>query len=411
MRLREIYRTERNNQTLFVLAITLLVSYPPILTCFNLLFTLLSGGDSYLLSKISIFVIVSIIALSYLVALQKLKKDIAVAAVTLLLIYTGSFLFFPENRIYMFTSFRDIINNPFYVLFIFSFSGYVIIRNISDYDLLHKWMVSAAYHVIICSICNFIITKYLLGRDLEYMTFSYNMTMQTCLLLFEYSMTKKISCLITASSGFFMILIAGARGPIVCLVLAIVLYLVRNMNSHRRHLIPIMVVLTMAIWGIYTQFDLILITLNQILIKYSIYSRTIVMMLERNFFESADRLLMINQLKEQITFGGHGLYGDRAIIGTYAHNIIMELLIEYGYLGGIAVILALGIISFKACVSKTRIISQMSLAFITTGLFKLFLTGSYLNQEPCFFVLIGLGINELLIQKRQRRKHKGQIPQ
>lgn len=94
-------------------------------------------------------------------------------------------------------------------------------------------------------------------------------------------------------------------------------------------------------------------------------------------------------------FDGYGLCGDRVIAGSYAHNIVLELWVEFGLLIGtmifllIAMTLLRGYLSAKTIECKGLIISLIFACF-----FKLFLSGSYLD-EKFLFLLLGLCVAEI----------------
>ena len=94
-------------------------------------------------------------------------------------------------------------------------------------------------------------------------------------------------------------------------------------------------------------------------------------------------------------FDGYGLCGDRVIAGSYAHNIVIELWVEFGLLIGtmifalIALTLLRGYLSAKTIECKGLIISLIFACF-----FKLFLSGSYLD-EKFLFLLLGLCVAEI----------------
>ncbi len=98
---------------------------------------------------------------------------------------------------------------------------------------------------------------------------------------------------------------------------------------------------------------------------------------------------------EAITFLGKGLYGDRIVSDMYAHNILIELLVQYGFILGFLIIIIIIYIIGNGVFSINKRINNLSIIFISSGFLKLFITGSYLNQEPCFYILLGLGMNAI----------------
>ena len=104
---------------------------------------------------------------------------------------------------------------------------------------------------------------------------------------------------------------------------------------------------------------------------------------------------------------GSGLASDRYYSGGhYAHNIIIELLVEFGVIFGAAIIIMLFALMFRAAKYthnnwNTGIIFYM---LICCGFVKLLISGSYLT-EPYFWTLFGfiMGISEMLTRNQSDR--------
>lgn len=90
---------------------------------------------------------------------------------------------------------------------------------------------------------------------------------------------------------------------------------------------------------------------------------------------------------------GHGIMGDRVLLGTYVHNLPLELWCHFGVLFGTVFLIALVGLAVLA-LFKSRGKQQ----FVFVGMFvcfvfiKLMFSGSYLI-EPYFFFMIGLFVN------------------
>ena len=89
---------------------------------------------------------------------------------------------------------------------------------------------------------------------------------------------------------------------------------------------------------------------------------------------------------------GYGIMGDRVVLGTYCHNIFLELLCDFGVVLGTLFIVALVAIIFIA-IRKTWkteyffFVSGMIIAVVV----KLMFSNSYI-VEPDFFFMLGISI-------------------
>src|SRR6185437_5009512 len=91
---------------------------------------------------------------------------------------------------------------------------------------------------------------------------------------------------------------------------------------------------------------------------------------------------------------GNGMTGDRVILGgAYAHNLFLELLLEYGIiLGSIFSIILLYYLISSLFIKKKGVLYYLFFAvFFTTGFIKLQFSFSY-TLEPTFFMMLALVI-------------------
>ena len=95
---------------------------------------------------------------------------------------------------------------------------------------------------------------------------------------------------------------------------------------------------------------------------------------------------------------GSGFYGDRPVIGSYVHNLFLELWCHYGIILGTLAILCVFILPIRAVTQVRRADSvNMVLLLCCLTFVKLMVTGTYAD-EPYLFLMIGLS-TRLLRQK------------
>ena len=98
--------------------------------------------------------------------------------------------------------------------------------------------------------------------------------------------------------------------------------------------------------------------------------------------------LMVS-VKEHFLFGT-GLCSDRVLVGTYAHNILVELWVDFGVIIG-TVLLAWMVYTFIQSLCKVSNTEEKGLivTLICASFMKLFLSSTYLDTA-FLFLLIGL---------------------
>ena len=107
-------------------------------------------------------------------------------------------------------------------------------------------------------------------------------------------------------------------------------------------------------------------------------------------------------LLKKWTIFGNGLYGDRVLMKesqlfaedtTYAHNLFVEWIVDFGIVIGIILSVSFIVLLIKGLKNKQRQEFVYIIVFITTGFVQMMFSGSYLLQEASLYVLLGLCVN------------------
>lgn len=210
--------------------------------------------------------------------------------------------------------------------------------------------------VVVLSLCvtSFILRVFVLGIGLtEYMTFAY-----TCLIsimiCFHYSVQhKKSASLLLSLVSSIVIVTGGCRGALLTLMFFYVIYAIylvfirQNQKSTRSAIISILISVCIVIVTVYAGH--VLAAFDSIINLSGYTSRNVELWNNQLFFESSSRNDIFNRILASTQWYGQGIYRDRMIIGVYAHNWILELLVDFGYiLGGFVVIYLLLLITTTA---------------------------------------------------------------
>ena len=78
---------------------------------------------------------------------------------------------------------------------------------------------------------------------------------------------------------------------------------------------------------------------------------------------------------------------------TYAHNMFVEWIVDFGIVIGIILSVSFIVLLIKGLKNKQRQEFVYIIVFITTGFVQMMFSGSYLLQEASLYVLLGLGVN------------------
>lgn len=394
------------NENILILTICSLIALPTVSYFINISFNyiFISGFIWDTVAINGLVVMFSLISIS--LVFVNTKKDSLILFWLFLILYLLSFLFYSDNRYYMFTSITDLSQNNFYRLFIYTMPSYFYLRQISDYKLLFTYFSITAKVIVILSIITYVLYIFKGGFELQYMVFAYDSLFGVVFCLYDYFQNSKWFSLLLAVFGSMIIFIGGARGAFVCIVVYMLLYIIFNVINHKVRTLGITTII--AIITVYVSSNLLAIaeTIDILLSRLGIKSRTIELIMAQDLYNESGRdyirSVLIKYIGENTLFG-YGMFGDRALTqgisfldkGTYAHNFVIEVFIQYGVFLGLVFLFTVFFIIIRALMQKQDpIYKDLILLFIPSGLIKLMMSGSYLN-EMYFFLLLAASVNAI----------------
>ena len=232
------------------------------------------------------------------------------------------------------------------------------------------------------------------------MEFGYEMVLPTAFMGANAFLTKKKGYYVPYVLGVAMILLGGSRGAVIWPILMFPLmlpYKWKNMTLRKRvlflYFFIIIICILIAIAFRFKQFINLIAMLSS---RVGLQSRTLNSILSGSFSDPNGRdeiyRMAIDLIKNGGPFG-HGVYGDRYFIGTkfkwgYSHNIILELLVSFGYIGGtiLCAIFVLGITKvYKAC--QNNIARQIVFISFFASMLKLMLSNSFWYSDAFWAIL------------------------
>lgn len=228
------------------------------------------------------------------------------------------------------------------------------------------------------------------------MSFGYHMLLPTLVFAYRGLSEKKKIYFVLSMVGLFEILMLGSRMATVCGILFYVLYaflisIGKIRSVKKRFLFLVTVIIAIGLFWIF--YNDILTLLASVFKTIGFKSRTIERILEGTMSEDAARGILYLKSQELISSGGlfgHGFLADRYFLGSYCHNIFLELLIQFGYIGGILAIglyMSVCIIMLFQC--KNVEWKSLFLIFFTCSFFRLLVSYS-LWIDNNFWIMLGI---------------------
>lgn len=241
-----------------------------------------------------------------------------------------------------------------------------------------------------------------IGEDM--MGPSYAVLPYTVFLLRRLFSQFNIYTLLIVVLGVFLILSFGTRGPLVCVLVFVAGYLLL-LKKYKNPIRSKMLVLICA-FIIYYNIGNIMLLFLPITVALGMSTRVI------DLFTSSDGFLnnasgdarndIIDEIIPKLNVSGYGIRGQGQVLfdHDYAHNIIYDFLIEYGYILGTLLLLGILILFIKAMIkSDIRTRSFLWLLFCIS-IIRLLLSHTYLIV-PEFFLFLGYCIHSVRVKNKK----------
>jgi hypothetical protein len=332
-------------------------------------------------------------------ARRRFRSEMLGVPVLVIGMWLLSFFVFTDNRPFL-------IDQVFLPLMTSGLPLFIITLAVKDYRRLYN-VIRIASIASIVSALGFVLLQYYGKYEISYMSFSYSMVLPVMLMLiFSFENKRRLDLLI-ALLGVIIVFVMGARAPMFGLLCGSFFYFLINLKLNFKNVI-LMFIFFILIFYLAINFNSVIHFLNNSLQKRNISSRTVNLLQTDKIEGLSGREVIYDKgiLGTKSLFTGNGMAGDRVILGgTYAHNLFLELLLEYGLiLGSIFIIILMQYLVRSLFVKNKGVLYYFFFAiFFTTGFIKLQVSFSYL-LEPTFFIMLALAI--LLTTNRKKIKRK-----
>ena len=314
----------------------------------------------------------------YYIIQRKLVLTIS-SYLLVLFIVVSTLIFFTENEQYFISNaFNE--SGLFYLLCI-NIPSFLCIASIRDIANLKRVMLLISQIIFLLGIFYF---YFLWIGDIEFMkysmTFSYYMLLPALVFVSQRKLLYTILFIIIC----IMMLLLGSRGALVA-ALMFVFFLFFIDKKSRRLIVPSVIFMVL----VFSSFLSLLFTISS---STGISSRTLGMIQNGNLVESSGRDWIYTTIWHSIMdspIWGHGIFGDRVVlIGDYSHNIFLEMLHNFGFLLGTALIILMILITIRVYFKSNYENRKLLLLFYCYSILPLLASASYL-EDPRFGMFIG----------------------
>ena len=347
----------------------------------------------------------------FLVCLAGIKKSSAFDSLLLLvvvaIIFGVTISIHPEyDEVYSGRVFHSIISG------VSGIAGYVIIRQNLDFNSFRKCLKYSAYVLFLYYfirsfevIRTGVWSSFSVGTATNVFTnssmeFGYSMLFPALLFMYFYLREKRLKYLIISLVGLAEITLYGGRGPILaylCFVALYVIFVWMRSNEIRYKAIKI-VCIVLAVVLLYFFFDDILGVVVNGLEKLGIQSRVLTLLIEGEATSDNGRNLLYAATWEKIIgrsfWSGYGPLADMFYLdGYYVHNIILEMMLDFGLIPGFCLFIVLVTCLIRTLLKcKDEEAVAILLIFVSCGFIKLFISSSFWT-ETTFWMMLALMMN------------------
>jgi hypothetical protein len=292
---------------------------------------------------------------------------------------------FPENNTYQ----RQLIFGMFFLCL----PSFIYSSAIDDWETLRDVMNEASF--IVLSLGTLLAIMVLSGHasvGAYSMPLSYYLVLPAVVFIDAFLDRLSSRYLVFSLLSVFLIMAIGARGPMMCILTFVTLRLVRpHKKLGHAHVFAYLVVLSLTmIVGL--SLDNVLTSINLFLSRFDISSRSIVLFLRPGLYLSG-RDVLYNTVAAEIAnnpFKGIGIGGDRRVLGgSYVHNIVIEIMANYGIVFGTLFISMLLVLMIRYFMAPKKHQYGMFVIWLSVGMIPLAVSGSYL-ESMSYWIFLGL---------------------
>jgi hypothetical protein len=253
---------------------------------------------------------------------------------------------------YIITPFNQSVLFSIYITFIINTFAIILFITMAEnrIDLIIK---AVRFSGIICFIAYFNYTLFLesfANGIFSYMSFSYDI-MPAAIICTYFGLTRKSYIeIIMGIICITEIIIFGARGTVVAYALFLILLILFGFKKINWLIVAMVSILSTASYLFLSNKILIYNFISFLNINYHIKSRTLDQILTNKITDDSGRSIIQQPLLDALYnnwFTGLGIGSDRGITGGYAHNVFIEILIDFGVIFGSAIFIYLGYILYK----------------------------------------------------------------
>lgn len=304
---------------------------------------------------------------------RSIKSKIGVYTVIAFLFSNLYVITFLRDNLFFSTMIRYIaylllICLPFYVLGV----------SINDFKKVVDYWINNSFLLLLVA-STIIFTR----KDADYnMHFSYLILLPVLAYLYSFFRDKRIIHLVFSVYLILLIVFFGSRGPLLCVAVYVLLFFLCGKTKVAYKILALFAAILT-----YVNLNNIVSLITRLMGNYGINNRTLELLTTNLFYTSGrDRIqfLVIESIRKNWLIGT-GPASDIKLIQDYPHNIVLELLMDYGVPIGIVILAVLLFLILRVLFSNNY--KNEAIILIAWSIVPLFVSGTYLTSYSFAFTL------------------------
>lgn len=359
--------------------------------------------------RYSLFPILFVISvlINYKWVLSKVTlKSFLFLVVTLLTIFLH-YLIFSDNRKYLLDELGNMLwcvyGGYFFGLAVFDLISNQNERNWNELYLLSVATLAICIAYSIYTLASGRVERYV--KDGSDMATSFKVLPALMIICWKGIKTPRLLSIALIIISVIYIISLGTRGAVIWLIIFMTASMIVY-NVHQRKISKWLILFgVMLIIAFY--FDKILLWLSDLISRLGLSMRIFNKLTEGSFIVSESRDYIstkVIELIKQNPLYGYGILSDRRLIGTYSHNLALEVFLDFGVIAG-SIILLWGAYKVIAAFVKAPTLGHriFELVLFSSSVGILLSSGSYLFS-PLFFVLLAYCDSIIIHSKTKKAK-------
>jgi hypothetical protein len=308
------------------------------------------------------------------------------------MIYLCNYILFPENTMYLEKYEAKTLFFVFPMIFIGSLIQKEKLWKLLFYCSCFSVLWNYYYYTHIVVLDDYAGTSQFVSEN---MTKSYANLPHVLMVLWQTFSKPKIWKIVFSALGVLMVFGFGTRGPLLCTSVFIATYLFFFRTYKNPIIIRMGVVVLLLLFFIFI--DIIFEYIGAYVEQIGLSTRIFDYYTGVGIDDANGRDFVRNWLKpylDSMPIMGYGIWGTYLLVGGYPHNLILDLMLTFGYTGGVFLLMLLvaTIIAAIRLAADSNQRGFICLLVCGPAILHLMMSGSFL-QSQSFFLLLGYCIS------------------